>query len=78
MRQPREPKQWVTSLLENGEFGMSIFTIDKFCSKDIPSRADYNEIGLELTYSRSGSEDYYFKPNSDTLLAALVGSGARV
>lgn len=56
---------------------MSIFTIDKFCSKDIPSRADYNEIGLELTYSRSGSEDYYFKPNSDTLLAALVGSGAR-
>ena len=55
---------------------MSIFTIDKFCSKDIPSRADYNEIGLELTYSRSGSEDYYFNSNSDTLLAALVGSGS--
>jgi len=56
---------------------MSIFTIDKFCSKDIASRAEYNEIGLELTYSRSGSEDYYFKANSDTLLAALAGSGAR-
>lgn len=55
---------------------MSIFTIDKFCSKDIASRADYNEIGLELTYSRSGSEDYYLNANSDTLLAALVGSGS--
>jgi len=56
---------------------MSIFTIDKFCSKDISSRADYNEIGLEQAYSRSGSEDYYFNANSDTLLATLVGSGTQ-
>lgn len=55
---------------------MSIFTIDKFSSKDISSRAEYYENGEDLPNISSGSEDYYLKADSDTLLTAFVGSGA--
>lgn len=55
---------------------MSIFTIDKFSSKDISSRAEYHENGEDLPNISSGSEDYYLKADSDTLLTAFVGSGA--
>lgn len=55
---------------------MSIFTIDKFSSKDISSRAEYYENGEDNPHTSSGSEDYYLKADSDTLLTAFVGSGA--
>ncbi len=55
---------------------MSIFTIDKFSSKDISSRAEYYENGEDLPNISSGSEDYYLKADSDTLLTAFFGSGA--
>lgn len=55
---------------------MSIFTIDKFSSKDISSRAEYYENGEDLPNISSGPEDYYLKADSDTLLTAFVGSGA--
>ncbi|WP_341303210.1 MobF family relaxase [Pseudomonas sp. TMP25] len=55
---------------------MSIFTIDKFNSGDIQSRADYHESGEDIAIIRSGAEDYYFKPNSDTLLTAFAGRGS--
>ncbi len=55
---------------------MSIFTIDKFSSKDISSRAEYHENGEDIPNISSGSEDYYLKADSDTLLTSFVGSGA--
>ncbi len=55
---------------------MSLFTIEKLSSKDIPSRAEYYENGENLSNISSGSEDYYLKADSDTLLTAFVGSGA--
>lgn len=55
---------------------MSIFTIDKFNSEDIQSRADYHETGEDIAITCSGAEDYYFKPNGDTLLTAFAGSGS--
>jgi len=55
---------------------MSIFTIDKFNAEDIQARAEYHETGEEISHKSSGAEDYYFKLDSDTLLAAFVGSGS--
>lgn len=55
---------------------MSLFTIEKLSSKDIQSRAEYYENGEDLPNISSGSEDYYLKADSDTLLTAFVGSGA--
>lgn len=55
---------------------MSLFTIDKFNSGDIQSRADYHESGEDISITRSGAEDYYFKANGDTLLTAFAGSGS--
>ncbi|PKG96280.1 hypothetical protein CXF92_00320 [Pseudomonas sp. Choline-3u-10] len=55
---------------------MSIFTIDKFNTKDIQARAEYHETGEEISHKSSGAEDYYFKLDGDTLLAAFVGSGS--
>jgi len=55
---------------------MSIFTIDKFNSKDIQSRAEYHESEKDVSLTSSGAEDYYFKPDGDTLLTAFAGSGS--
>jgi conjugative relaxase-like TrwC/TraI family protein len=55
---------------------MSIFTIDKFNSEDIPSRAAYHESGEDIAPTSSGAEDYYFKADGDTLLTAFAGSGS--
>jgi len=55
---------------------MSIFTIDKFNTEDIQARAEYHETGEETFHKSSGAEDYYFKHDGDTLLAAFVGSGS--
>lgn len=55
---------------------MSIFTIDKFSSKDISSRAEYHENGEDTPNTSSGPEDYYLKSDSDTLLTAFIGIGA--
>lgn len=55
---------------------MSLFTIDKFSSKDILSRTEYYENGEDIPNTSSGSEDYYLKADSGTLLTAFVGSGA--
>lgn len=62
---------------------MAIFTIDKFGGADVVARADYFERGegqvlcdaLEL---RSGREDYYHQPGTDTLVCEFVGSGCAV
>ncbi|OQR35347.1 hypothetical protein BWR15_15560 [Pseudomonas sp. T] len=55
---------------------MSIFTIDKFSSENIQSRAEYHENGENMPHASSGAEDYYFKPDADTLITAFVGSGS--
>lgn len=62
---------------------MAIFTIDKFTGGDIGARAEYFEKGEgrilgdgQVPARSTGSEDYYHKPGSDTLLTEYVGSGA--